>query len=34
MTSSSIKKNCDGLNITIRDFFAGQVFDELEQEIH
>lgn len=31
---STIKKICDGLNITIRDFFAGQVFDELEQEIH
>ena len=31
---STIKKLCDGLNITIRDFFAGQVFDELEQEVH
>ncbi len=31
---STIKKLCDGLNISIRDFFAGHVFDELEQEIH
>lgn len=31
---STIKKICDGLNITIRDFFASSVFDDLEQEIH
>ncbi len=31
---STIKKICDGLNITIRDFFASSVFDDLEQELH
>ena len=29
----SIKKICDGLNITIRDFFDSELFDCLEQEI-
>lgn len=33
MTVSTIKKICDGLNITIRDFFASEIFDDLEQEI-
>lgn len=32
-TVSTIKKLCDGLNISIRDFFASQLFDNLEQEI-
>jgi len=32
-TVSTIKKLCDGLNISIRDFFASQLFDDLEQEI-
>lgn len=32
-TISTVKKICDGLNISIRDFFASPVFDELEQEI-
>lgn len=32
-TISTIKKLCDGLNISIRDFFASQLFDNLEQEI-
>lgn len=32
-TISTIKKLCDGLNISIRDFFASQLFDDLEQEI-
>ena len=29
----SIKKICDGLDITIRDFFDSDLFDGLEQEI-
>ena len=29
----SIKKICDGLDITIREFFDCDLFDELEQEI-
>ena len=29
----SIKKICDGLDITIQDFFNSAVFVELEQEI-
>ncbi len=29
----SIKKICDGLDISIRDFFNSDLFDELEQEI-
>lgn len=29
----SIKKVCDGLNISIREFFDDDVFDSLEQEI-
>lgn len=29
----SIKKICDGLNITIREFFDSELFDCLEQEI-
>ncbi len=29
----SIKKICDGLDISIRDFFDTPLFDELEQEI-
>lgn len=33
-TVSTIKKLCDGLNITIQDFFDSQLFDGLEQEIH
>ncbi len=32
-TISTIKKLCDGLNISIREFFASQLFDNLEQEI-
>ena len=32
-TISTIKKICDGLDITVRDFFAGSLFDDLEQEI-
>lgn len=29
----SIKKLCDGLNITLRQFFDSDIFDNLEQEI-
>jgi len=32
-TISTIKKICDGLDITIREFFAGAQFDDLEQEL-
>lgn len=32
-TISTIKKICDGLNITIQDFFKSELFDNLEQEI-
>lgn len=28
-----VKKLCDGLEITLGEFFSAQVFDELEQEI-
>lgn len=29
----SLKKLCDGLEISIRDFFDSAIFDDLEQEI-
>ena len=29
----TVKKLCDGLNITLAEFFAAPVFDELEQEV-
>ncbi len=29
----TIKKICDGLGISIREFFDSEIFDELEQEI-
>ena len=32
-TISTIKKICDGLEITIIDFFNSPLFEELEQEI-
>ena len=32
-TVSTIKKICDGLNITLIEFFSSDIFDELEQEI-
>lgn len=32
-TISTIKKICDGLNISIHDFFNSKLFDNLEQEI-
>lgn len=30
---ATVKKLCDGLNITLAEFFTAPVFDELEQEI-
>ena len=32
-TVSTVKKICDGLDITIVDFFQSPLFDNLEQEI-
>ena len=32
-TVSTVKKICDGLEITILDFFSSPLFDNLEQEI-
>ncbi len=32
-TISTIKKLCDGLDITIQEFFASSLFAELEQEV-
>jgi transcriptional regulator with XRE-family HTH domain len=32
-TVATIKKLCDGLGITIQDFFASDLFCNLEQEI-
>lgn len=32
-TISTIKKLCDGLDITIMDFFNSEVFKDLEQEL-
>lgn len=29
----SVKKICDGLDITIRQFFDSPIFDDIEQEI-
>lgn len=29
----SLQKICDGLDITIRDFFNDELFDDIEQEI-
>lgn len=32
-TVSTVKKLCDGLDITIEEFFASELFRELEQEV-
>ena len=32
-TVSTVKKLCDGLDISIREFFASGLFDALEQEL-
>ena len=31
---ATIKKLCDGLEITVRQFFDSDLFDDLEQEVH
>lgn len=33
ITINVIKKLCDGLDISLCDFFSSPIFDELEQEI-
>ena len=33
VTLSTIKKICDGLELSLQDFFASSVFTDLEQEI-
>ncbi|MEY8356726.1 helix-turn-helix transcriptional regulator [Lachnospiraceae bacterium 54-53] len=33
ITLTTIKKICDGLEITLGDFFSDPIFDSLEQEI-
>ena len=33
ITVGTLKKLCDGLNITLQEFFTDPIFDELEQEI-
>lgn len=33
VTVSTLKKLCDGLELSINDFFFSSVFDNLEQEI-
>ena len=32
-TVSTVKKICDGLDITIQDFFESPLFNDLEQEV-
>ena len=32
-TVSTVKKICDGLEITMQEFFTSPIFDSLEQEI-
>ena len=33
MTVATVKKLCDGLNMSLGEFFSSPEFDELEQEI-
>lgn len=33
MTVSTVKKLCDGLEISVKDFFESELFHDLEQEI-
>ncbi|MBD5151207.1 MAG: helix-turn-helix transcriptional regulator [Oscillibacter sp.] len=33
VTVSTIKKLCDGLDISLREFFDTPIFDDLEQEV-
>ena len=30
----TVKKLCDGLQISLKEFFSGEVFDKLEQEMY
>lgn len=32
-TVATVKKLCDGLDISLREFFDAETFDELEQEV-
>lgn len=32
-TISTVKKICDGLNISVNEFFSSDIFDDLEQEV-
>ena len=32
-TVSTVKKICDGLNISVQEFFSAEIFNNLEQEI-
>ena len=32
-TISTVAKICDGLNITIREFFDDEIFEDIEQEV-
>lgn len=32
-TVSTVQKICDGLDVTVRDFFASSLFDDLDQEV-
>ena len=32
-TIATIKKLCDGLNITVEEFFSSEIFRNLDQEI-
>ena len=34
MTVSTLKKICDGFEISVRDFFDAPLFEGLEQELH
>ena len=32
-TVATVKKICDGLDMTMAEFFSGEIFNEVEQEI-
>lgn len=34
LTINVIKKLCDGLEMTLGEFFSSPIFDELDQEVH
>ena len=33
ITLSTLKKLCDGMEITVPDFFSSELFEDLEQEV-